>query len=127
MAKAAKSRKSGKPARKSGGAKAKPRKPAKTTKKAAKPAAKVQAKTQAKIQAKTKKVAVPKAKASRAAAPARAVKTATVVADAPQPISAGPAATVLPRPEPHGGRTESQPAESETPPALPVPIASFTF
>jgi hypothetical protein len=121
MAKAAKSRKSAKPARKSGGAKAKARKPAKAATKVAKPAAKVQA------QVKTKKAAAPKAKPARAAASSRAVKTATFVADASQPIAAGAAATVLARPEPRGGRTESQPAESETPPALPVPIASFTF
>ncbi|HVU51628.1 MAG TPA: hypothetical protein VHL80_13125 [Polyangia bacterium] len=133
MAKAAKSRASGKAARKSGRAKAKPRKKASAAKQSVKKARKVPSKAKkAGASAKARAAAKPKA-------PERPGGTPTTVRDgaglvsAAQPIAAGAVATMLPRPEaksvPSRGapRAESEAGESESPPALPVPIASFTF
>lgn len=128
MAKATKSRKPGK-----GGRKPATGKPAGGKKKVAK---KVVAKAGGAGKASTKKASTPVKKP--ASPPARSVAVATKPAReaAAQPIKTGTAAAVLARPErpvarpapaPRAPALDQQPAESDTPPALPVPIASFTF
>jgi hypothetical protein len=128
MAKATNSRKSGRAARKVG-AKAKPRKEAKASGKKAKAAGATGKPVAVRAGANVAKKAT--AVAAKKTAPQPAKKVADAVQD--PMIKAGVAAAVLPRPERPAARSvpapvdPSPPAESETPPALPVPIASFTF
>ena len=115
MAKATKSRKSGKGARKTS-SKAKPHKAANARmKKAIKASARKPA-----AAAKNKKAA----RSANAKKPALAAQTQTIKAGAATAVFAK-AERAAPRGVP--APVEQQPPESETPPALPVPIASFTF
>jgi hypothetical protein len=118
MAKAGKSRKSASKI----ASKAKPRKAAKASSKSAKPAVKASAKaTPKKTPAASggKKSLAPTPKKSRPVAAEHVIKTSAATAVLPRPER--PATRSVPAP------VEQQPAEGETPPALPVPIASFTF
>ena len=131
MAKATKSRKPDKGGRKSG-AKVKPRKPSQVAKGPAKKANQAKKAVEAKAQSsQTKSASVLK---KPVPGPGK------MAAPAPQSIKTGAAAAILERPErpvvrdvparsvpARSGSIDQQPAESETPPALPVPIASFTF
>jgi hypothetical protein len=134
MAKATKSRKP-KPASKAKGkttkgggerttgAKVKPRKAA------------GKASMQKKASPKVAKASAAAAKPSKIKAESAAKKAVRAVDTLDAPIRAGAVAAVLPRPDrpaprpslPRTAAVAEQPAESETPPALPVPIASFTF
>jgi hypothetical protein len=130
MAKATKSRKPGKGGRKPA-AKAKPRKPAKAA-----------AKKKASKSASAKKGASAKRSAPKARAKAsprvglkRSAGAATKIARPAVVDAALSAAALLPRPDrpalrsagPKTSPVAEQAAEGDTPPALPVPIASFTF